>query len=41
MRDIRKNYDEAERLYRRALELDPTNVSARENYEALQKKEAS
>ena len=37
MEKVRKNYDEAERLYRKALELDPANEFARKNYESLKK----
>ncbi len=32
MKNIRKNYDEAERLYRKALELDPKNANNTGNF---------
>ena len=37
MEKVRKNYDEAERLYRKALELDPEKEIIRKNYETLKK----
>jgi tetratricopeptide (TPR) repeat protein len=38
MHEVRKNYDEAERLYRKALELDPNNEFARKNYDLMKEK---
>jgi protein O-mannosyl-transferase len=37
LQDVRKDYDEAERLYRKALELDPEKEIIRKNYETLKK----
>jgi tetratricopeptide (TPR) repeat protein len=39
MEDVRQNYDEALKLYRRALELDRQNKSVRKNYETIKKKQ--
>jgi len=35
--EISKNYDEAERLFRKALELEPKNEFACKNYETMKR----
>jgi Flp pilus assembly protein TadD len=37
MEDVRKDYDEAERLYRKALELDPKHATNTGNFASFMK----
>jgi len=41
MEKVRKDYDEAERLYCKAIGLDPTDERISKNYEAFRKEHRS